>query len=199
MRDELVVDTPEQLRALAHPLRQRILHLLLDAPHTNKQLATALQVSPPRLHFHVHELLAAGLIELVAERPKRGVLEKYYRAAARVLRLGPGVPPEVGNEELVGISLEAAHQELLRATRYFGAALPVLHFAFEPLRLSDERLARIQAHLGALHEEVLHALADPQRDHYGHAVALTFLLHSLPPAGEAVPAADHSPDHPPAP
>jgi DNA-binding transcriptional ArsR family regulator len=69
MRDELLIETPEQLRALAHPLRQRILQLLTDAPSTNQQLALALGVSPPRLHFHVRELLAAGLIELVAERP----------------------------------------------------------------------------------------------------------------------------------
>jgi DNA-binding transcriptional ArsR family regulator len=72
MRDELVLETTEQIRALAHPLRQRVLHLLTDVPYTNKQLAMALQVSPPRLHFHVRELQAAGLIEIVSEQPQKG-------------------------------------------------------------------------------------------------------------------------------
>jgi len=189
MRDELLIETPEQLRALAHPLRQRILQLLTDAPSTNQQLALALGVSPPRLHFHVRELLAAGLIELVAERPKGGVIEKYYRAGARVLRLGPRVPPEIANEELVDTSLEVARQELLRATAHFGADLPLLQFDQHSLRLSRERLARIQAHLHALHEEVLGALADPARGTYEQQVALTYLLHGVPPTpGESPPA-----------
>jgi predicted transcriptional regulator len=181
MQDELIIETAEQIRALAHPLRQRILHLLTDAPYTNKQLAHTLQVSPPRLHFHVRDLHAAGLIEIVSERPKGGVIEKYYRAVARILRLGASISPALSNIELLESSFEAIRQELVRATVYFGDSLPLLQFAHEPLRLSKDRLARIEEYVNALQQEMLQALADPDRDSYDDYVTLTYLLHSLPP------------------
>src|SRR5690348_17268163 len=107
MRDEITIETPEQIRAMAYPLRQRILDLVADAPYTNKQLATILKVSPSRLHFHIRTLLVAGLIEVESERRKKGVLEKYYRAVARVLRLSPSVIQTVREEDLLGTTLEA--------------------------------------------------------------------------------------------
>lgn len=180
MRDELVLETAEQIRALAHPLRQRVLHLLIDAPYTNKQLAQALQVSPPRLHFHVHALHAAGLIEIVSEDPKRGVLEKYYRAVARVFRVRAGLSRELAQAAFLESVLEATRQELVHATTSFGEQLPLLLFAHEALRLSSERLARIEGHLQALEQEMREAVADPERDTYDQFVALSFLLHSLP-------------------
>ncbi|HEX4715495.1 MAG TPA: winged helix-turn-helix domain-containing protein [Ktedonobacteraceae bacterium] len=189
MRDELVLETTEQIRALAHPLRQRVLHLLTDVPYTNKQLAMALQVSPPRLHFHVRELQAAGLIEIVSEQPKRGVIEKYYRAVARTFRLRSTLSQEFAQEEVLESSLEVTRQELIRAMSYFGDHLPLLAFAHEPLRLSKERLAHLKGHLEALNQEMLQAMADPERDTYEDSVVLSYLLHSLPPGK---PDASHS-------
>lgn len=181
MHDELIIETAEQIRALAHPLRQRILHLLTDSPATNKQLAMLLQVSPPRLHFHVRELHAAGLIEMVSEQPKGGVIEKYYRAVARTFRLRSTIAHEIANADVLESSLEATRQEFIRAMTYFGDHLPLLAFAHEPLRLSKERLAHIKRHLEALNQEMLQAKADPERETYEDAVVLSYLLHSLPP------------------
>src|SRR5690349_3771764 len=101
MRDVLVLETPEQIRALAHPLRQRVLGLLTNAPYTNKQLAEMLQIPPPRMHFHVRELQSAGMIEIVSQKPKGGVIEKYYRAVARVVRLAPETKETARDQELM--------------------------------------------------------------------------------------------------
>jgi predicted transcriptional regulator len=182
MRDELVLETAGQIQALAHPLRQRVLQLLIDAPATNKQLAVTLQVSPPRLHFHLRELQAAGLIEIVSEQPKGGVIEKYYRAVARTFRLKSTVSQEFASQDVLESSLEATRQELIRAMTYFGDQLPLLAFAHESLRLSKERLAHIKRHLEALNQEMLQAKADPERETYEDCVAFSYLLHSLPPA-----------------
>lgn len=181
MRDELVLERAEQIRALAHPLRQRVLHLLIDSPATNKQLAVTLQVSPPRLHFHLRELQAAGLIEIVSEQPKGGVIEKYYRAVARTVRLRPTCSQKCASEDVVESSLELTRQEFIRAITYFGDHLPFLAFAHEPLRLSKERLANIKTHLEALNQEMLQALTDPERETYEDYIVLSYLLHSLPP------------------
>jgi DNA-binding transcriptional ArsR family regulator len=86
----LVLDKPEQLKALGHPLRVRVLEMLGqegDWQLTNRELAQRLGVDPGHLHFHVRMLLKAGLIEL-ADANGRG-REKPYRAVAKIFRIAP--------------------------------------------------------------------------------------------------------------
>ena len=87
-RDVLQLDRPEQLKALGHPLRLKVLQALgqTDRPLTNRELAARLSVDPGHLHFHVRMLLRAGLIELAEGGHGR---EKPYRAVARTLRVAP--------------------------------------------------------------------------------------------------------------
>src|SRR6478736_4466136 len=68
-RDVLEIERPEQLKALGHPLRLKVLQVLgeSDHPMTNRELAATLSVDPGHLHFHVRMLHRAGLIELEDE------------------------------------------------------------------------------------------------------------------------------------
>ena len=86
--DVLTIDRPEQLKALGHPLRLRVLEVLgeSDAELTNRELAQRLGVDPGHLHFHVRMLLNAGLIRLVEGGRRR---EKPYRAVASHIRVAP--------------------------------------------------------------------------------------------------------------
>src|SRR4051794_27059165 len=84
-----MLDRPDQLKALGHPLRLRILETLGtngDDALTNRELAGKLSVDPGHLHFHVRMLLRAGLIALAENGHGR---EKPYRAVARTLRVAP--------------------------------------------------------------------------------------------------------------
>src|SRR5881227_449943 len=87
--DVLLLDKPEQLKALGHPLRLRVLEMLgtsAEEAITNRELANKLGVDPGHLHFHVRMLLRAGLITLVDTGKGR---EKPYRPVARTLRVAP--------------------------------------------------------------------------------------------------------------
>src|ERR671937_574708 len=87
--DVLTLDRPEQLKALGHPLRLRVLETLGTGSEehlTNRELAKKLDVDPGHLHFHVRMLLKAGLIELADGGHGR---EKPYRAVARTVRVAP--------------------------------------------------------------------------------------------------------------
>src|SRR5215470_15863362 len=72
-----------ELRALAHPLRLRILELFAEAPRTTKQVADLLGEPPTRLYHHVAALERAGLLKLKETRKNRGTVEKWYEAVAR--------------------------------------------------------------------------------------------------------------------
>src|SRR3954469_8543516 len=87
--DVLEIDRPEQLKALGHPLRLKVLQVLgeSDGPLTNRELAARPSVGPVRLRFRVLMLRGAGLIEL-AESEGR---EKPYRAVAKHLKVGPEI------------------------------------------------------------------------------------------------------------
>jgi DNA-binding transcriptional ArsR family regulator len=87
--DVLTLEEPEQLKALGHPLRLRVLEMLggeADEALTNRELAQRLGVDPGHLHFHVRMLLRAGLIERADGGKGR---EKPYRARARTVRVAP--------------------------------------------------------------------------------------------------------------
>src|SRR5262249_25365242 len=73
--------TVREARALAHPLRQRILRLCLHQALTNKQLADRLEREPGTILYHVRLLVEAGLLQPAPVRTgDSGALEKPYRS-----------------------------------------------------------------------------------------------------------------------
>src|ERR1700751_22963 len=88
------IDSVEELRALADPVRLAILSALDtrgpdgELPIMSvKELAQHLGEPQTKLYRHVKQLEAAGLIEVAATRMVSGILEQRYRARQRALRL----------------------------------------------------------------------------------------------------------------
>lgn len=76
--------TPAEMRALANPIRLRILRLTLDRALTNKEMAERLERDPGTVLHHVRVLLRTGFLEAGKVRPgKRGALERPYRATGK--------------------------------------------------------------------------------------------------------------------
>ncbi|GHF68970.1 hypothetical protein GCM10017566_48550 [Amycolatopsis bartoniae] len=102
-----------ELKALAHPLRLRILRLCWQRELTNKQLAERLGRDPGTVLYHVRQLAAAGLLEPAPVRTGTGgALEKPYRAKARSWWLDD--PPGAGAEAAFA-PVEAVQEELRAA------------------------------------------------------------------------------------
>lgn len=98
MRRRLVIDTPEQLRAVSDPLRIRLIMMLLTEEATGKQLADRLCMSASKVHYHLRELEQQGLVEVVRNEEKNGILQKFYRAAALDYSLSEDLLPSLRNE-----------------------------------------------------------------------------------------------------
>ncbi len=109
-----------QIKALAHPLRQQILELMIEAPITTKQVADRLGEKPTKLYHHVDTLEVAGLIKLVKTRRKRGTIEKYYEAVAerfvidrQAVEVRLATDDEPGNfESIISNSLDETLHEI---------------------------------------------------------------------------------------
>jgi DNA-binding transcriptional ArsR family regulator len=115
---ELILDKPEQLKALGHPLRLRVLETLgehHESEFTNRELAERLGVDPGHLHFHVRMLLKAGLIELADNGHAHG-REKPYRAVARTFRVAPELLASGSASDLQAAMIESVQ----RAHALFG-------------------------------------------------------------------------------
>ena len=90
----LTISRPDQLKALGHPLRLRVLEMLGEEAgqaFTNRELAGRIGIDPGHLHFHVRMLLKAGLIQLADENGGRR--EKPYRAVAKHITVAPELRP----------------------------------------------------------------------------------------------------------
>ena len=75
----------DQLRALAHPLRLRMLELFTEGPRTTKQVAQLLGEPPTKLYHHANALERAGLLKLSKTRQNRGAVEKWYEVARNTI------------------------------------------------------------------------------------------------------------------
>ncbi len=118
----------QQIRALAHPLRLRILGLLAREPRTTKQVAELLGENHTKLYHHVQELERAKVIRLTETRQKRGTVEKYYQATAALFRAAPSLlspartavekPSEI--EAMLNALLDAARADVLALAQWDG-------------------------------------------------------------------------------
>ncbi len=169
--------TLQEARALAHPLRVRVLRLCLDQARTNSELAAALGQRPATMLYHVRTLLRTGFLAEEPSRPgPRGTVEKPYRATGKSARLDS--------------SMSSAEGAVLRAVLYAVAAEvdeagpdALLEGTRMPLWLRPDQVAELQAQIRAVLEqfpgvdEYLAADAPPGADPY----ALLVVLHKRAP------------------
>ena len=94
IRSRSVVTTPEQLRALADPLRDTRLELVLERAATITELAKAVDRPKSTIAYHVNLLVDAGLLLVVRTRWVRAIEERYYGRVARTLCIGVLSRPE---------------------------------------------------------------------------------------------------------
>jgi DNA-binding transcriptional ArsR family regulator len=115
LADRLEVNAPEQLRAVADPLRATILDLLLERAATVAELASALERPKSTVAHHVNVLLEAGLLRVVRTRRVRAVDERYYGRTARTFMVGVVSRPGETASMLHANALSVAATESIQA------------------------------------------------------------------------------------
>jgi DNA-binding transcriptional ArsR family regulator len=136
--------TPQELKALGHPLRWRILRVTLEKPLTNKQIAARLGRDPGTTLHHVRVLVDAGFLAPEDVRAgTRGAWERPYRATGKSWRIR--LTPRADNTVAI---LDAAREEILEAGQ--DAALGTLRLA---VRLKPDDVTELKRRVADLGDE----------------------------------------------
>ena len=93
---------------MSHPLRVRILAILMERKASPVELAQVLEGTLGTVSYHVRTLHQLGLIELVDETRVRGAVEHHYKAKARPVVSDEAweQAPPIAKQAAVGSSLQ---------------------------------------------------------------------------------------------
>lgn len=172
--DSYKISDIDQVKALAHPLRLRIIETLAASePMTTKQVAESLGEKPTRLYHHVDLLEKAGLIRLTHTRQNRGTTEKYYEAIARQFRADADLFSEEQSEDqdnairsMIRTVFDNTTSELLRLVDT-NAAGELLEdeglLSYVEMHLTQEQIDEVQQKLKETIEH-LQTFDDPEAD-----------------------------------
>ncbi|MFD4989150.1 ArsR/SmtB family transcription factor [Streptomyces sp. NPDC058374] len=137
-------------KALADPLRIRLLEALWETPQSARELADRADLPADRLYYHLGQLEQSGLIEIADYRPlARGKVERVYAPAVTEPPNDAASPEEMA--EFLGSMLDATRADISAAYRskQAGGRREVdLHRG--ALRLTDEALAELREYIARL-------------------------------------------------
>ena len=163
-----------EAKALASPLRLRILRAALHEPRTNKEIAEALGRNPASVLHHVRTLVDTGfLVEQPRRRGQRGSRELPYLASGKSFYLETG-EPGVGRQDLI----LATFLEEIGHLPPGGLQSSRLGF-----RLAAEDRERVLARFHDLLTEVAAMPSDPEGEPW--SLYLAFHPEVTVPGGEA--------------
>lgn len=83
MKEVFVVKELEQIKALSSPYRISIIEAFNGEEATAKHISSKIGEPHSKVNYHIKLLAKVGLLKLVKESPKYGVIEKYYQPIAK--------------------------------------------------------------------------------------------------------------------
>jgi DNA-binding transcriptional ArsR family regulator len=149
-------------KALAHPLRARILQRLGERVASPGDLAVELGAPLGVVSYHVRMLRDYDCVELVRTEPRRGALQHFYKATAR-----PNLDedqwrtlPSGLRRELTGETLQELVSDLGHAAEAGALEDPDVVLVRTPLELDERGFKKLNKLLAKTHEQALAIAAE---------------------------------------
>ena len=146
------IDDPRMVKALAHPLRVRIMGLLERRTMSPKELSKALGVPLENVSYHVRALRNFGFIKLERRRQVRGAIEHHYRATARprITAEAWAQMPELVKEAMTSANLGQVSDVVNRAAVQGGFSRPESYLARQAAALDEQGFREVSDAIAAL-------------------------------------------------
>jgi DNA-binding transcriptional ArsR family regulator len=183
------ITDPALAKALAHPLRTRILAALENRTASPSELAEELGASLGVLSYHVRRLTALGFLKLVKRVPRRGAVEHYYTAVARprITDEAWGATPAIVKEATLRAALDQIGGIVRGAAIGGGFDPPEAHLSRAPVVVDREGWLALAGELQALMGRVQQIEVESRgrlelSDHAGErAATVVLMLFGTPP------------------
>ncbi|MDY2736504.1 ArsR/SmtB family transcription factor [Intestinibacter sp.] len=159
MKDLLVLRDLECVKAIAHPRRIDILNAFDKEPLSAKQLSEMLDEPHAKINYHIKTLYNVGILELVEEKIKSGIVEKYYYPTANNV---------VMSRKIIDYTLDPASEEGTVSISDFENTVENFYDAVEQgtlkldkvleyrnIQLTDAEIAELQDTMKAKVSEIL--------------------------------------------
>lgn len=151
-------------KALAHPLRARILSRLGERVASPGDLAHELGAPLGVVSYHVRMLRDYDCVELVRTEPRRGALQHFYKATARP-ELGDSTwrkLPTALREDLAAESIRGLVEDLATASESGNLTDPEIVLSRMALELDRKGLVKLNKLLGRVADQALAIAAESQ-------------------------------------
>ena len=169
--DVQVIEETERAQVLLHPARLALLSHLGE-PRSAAALGRLLDLPRQRINYHLRELEAQGLIEVLEERRRGSVIERVYRRTGQGYTISDRALGSVGTQpEAVQDRFSAAYQIALssRAVSELGALRAAARSAGKELptfALASEIRFASSASRAAFAEELVNAVGELVRRYH---------------------------------
>lgn len=134
------ITDPRFVKALAHPLRLRILSVLEERAATPKEIAQEVDAPLTHVSYHVRQLAELGLIKLVRTTQVRGAIAHHYRLEARpsISNEAWREAPEIAKRALAGSVLEQVSTQVNTAVGEGGFSRDGAQLSRFPLEVDEQ-------------------------------------------------------------
>ncbi len=107
IKDVKIIANSQMLKGLFNDSRWQILKVLAEKPAYPAQIAKNLKMHEQKVYYHIRQLEASGLVEIVLKEEHSGALAKYYSPTAYAFALElPG-----GDESLLSSPMKEEHKK----------------------------------------------------------------------------------------
>jgi DNA-binding transcriptional ArsR family regulator len=134
------LENPALVKALAHPLRAKMLYALQDRASSPKELSAHFEVPLSNVAYHIQVLRKLKLIRLVKKTPRRGAIEHHYMVdpVVSIDADAWGQTPDVIKEHAVAGWLEDIGSYVTEAAQLGGFNRGNAHLTRSRLVLDEE-------------------------------------------------------------
>jgi len=181
MRKVLVLKELEQIKAISQEYRLQIVEAFENMPKTAKQIAKWMDEPHGRVNYHIKILEKVGIVALVEEITKFGVVEKYYcPVAEKIIIDSTAVTPDDEMSDSIGKAslafFEGISKDFYNSLENFNGPMSrKMAYAFD-YYLTEEEAKELSDKLSNIMDAFLVGKDKPREDAQRH-----FLAHMIIP------------------
>jgi DNA-binding transcriptional ArsR family regulator len=196
------ITDPSLAKALAHPLRTRILAALEGRTASPSELAGELDAPLGVVSYHVRRLVTLGFLKLVKREPRRGAVEHYYTATSRprITNAAWGQLPAIVKHASIKAAVDQIGAHVAAGAAEGGFDASDAHITRSPVTVDEQGWHALARELDNLHERIAKIEAASRKrlaraNHEGEldATVVLMLFNSPTEVPEEAAPSHHSP------